>query len=355
VIDASGVRRPVASPSMPSISVIDLREELHAGNKSMFSRELRSAIEDAVAANEQVVLFLNRRGLAGHVQCRDCGYVPECPSCSVALTFHRQYDRLVCHQCNRRSALPAACRQCGSPRVRLLGAGVEKVEAEAQRAFPHARLLRWDRDVTRTRGAHERILAQFLAHDADILIGTQMLAKGLDLPAVTVVGIISADIGLHLPDFRAGERVFQVVTQVAGRAGRGERPGRVFIQTYTPDHYAIDAAARYDYDGFAASELEERRRLGYPPFGRLLRMLYSHTNPRFAREEATRMHHAVEERRREHASDVDVLPAAPAYMERVRGRWRWQVLLRGRDPAALVRDFILAPGWSIDVDPLNLL
>ncbi|MHB8378218.1 MAG: replication restart helicase PriA, partial [Dehalococcoidia bacterium] len=355
VIDAAGVRRPVASPAMPAISVVDLREELHAGNKSMFSRELRAAVEQALAADEQVVLFLNRRGLAGHVQCRDCGFVPECPSCSVALTFHRQYDRLVCHQCNRRWRLPATCRQCGSPRVRLLGAGVEKVEAEAARAFPHARLLRWDHDVTRRRGAHARILAAFLAHDADILIGTQMLAKGLDLPAVTVVGVISADIGLHLPDFRAGERVFQVITQVAGRAGRGERPGRVIIQTYTPGHYAIDAASRYDYEGFVAAELEERRRAGYPPFGRLVRMLFAHTNPRFAREEATRMQHAVEERRRELGSDVDVLGPSPAYIERTRGRWRWQVLLRGRDPAALVRDIALPQGWAADVDPVSML
>ncbi|MHB8684912.1 MAG: helicase-related protein, partial [Dehalococcoidia bacterium] len=208
---------------------------------------------------------------------------------------------------------------------------------------------------TRRRGAHARILAAFLAHDADILIGTQMLAKGLDLPAVTVVGVISADIGLHLPDFRAGERVFQVITQVAGRAGRGERPGRVIIQTYTPGHYAIDAASRYDYEGFVAAELEERRRAGYPPFGRLVRMLFAHTNPRFAREEATRMQHAVEERRRELGSDVDVLGPSPAYIERTRGRWRWQVLLRGRDPAALVRDIALPQGWAADVDPVSML
>ncbi len=355
VIDAAGVRRPVTSPAMPAISVVDLREELHAGNTGMFSRELRAAVEQALAADEQVVLFLNRRGLAGHVQCRDCGFVPECPSCSVALTFHRQYDRLVCHQCNRRWRLPVTCRQCGSPRVRLLGAGVEKVEAEAARAFPHARLLRWDRDATRGRGAHQRFLAAFLAHDADILIGTQMLAKGLDLPAVTVVGVISADIGLHLPDFRAGERAFQLITQVAGRAGRGERPGRVIIQTYTPGHYAIDAASRYDYEGFVAAELEERRRAGYPPFGRLVRMLFAHTNPRFAREEATRMQRAVEERRREFGSDVDVLGPSPAYIERTRGRWRWQVLLRGRDPATLVRDLPLPQGWTVDVDPVSML
>ncbi|HZP57274.1 MAG TPA: primosomal protein N' [Dehalococcoidia bacterium] len=355
VIGPDGVRRPVASTALPQVSVVDLRDELHAGNRGIFSRELRAAVEEALAADEQVILFLNRRGLAGHVQCRDCGYVPVCPSCQVALTYHRQYDRLVCHQCNRQSRLPVACRTCGSPRLRLLGLGVEKVEVEAERAFPQARLLRWDRDVTRERHAHERILAAFLAHEADILIGTQMLAKGLDLPAVTVVGVISADVGLHLPDFRAGERVFQLLTQVAGRAGRGERPGRVIIQTYTPDDYAVEAAARYDYEGFAAAELEARRSAGYPPFGRIVRLLFAHTNQRFARDEASRVQRALSVRRAELGLDADVIGPTPPYVPRLRGHWRYQVLLRGRDPAALVRDFVLPPNWAVDVDPASLL
>jgi primosomal protein N' (replication factor Y) len=229
------------------------------------------------------------------------------------------------------------------------------VETEAARVFPHARLLRWDRDVTRGRHAHEQILARFLAHDADILIGTQMLAKGLDMPAVTLVGVVNADVGLHLPDFRSGERTFQLLTQVAGRAGRGERPGRVIIQTYTPDHYAIDAAARYDYDGFAAAELDARRRAGYPPFARLVRLTIAHPNARFAREDAMRVQRALSQRRAEVGSDVDVVGPSPAYVPRVRGRWRWQLLLRGRDPASLVRDFVLPPNWVVDVDPGSLL
>ena len=355
VTGADGVARPETSAAMPRIDVIDLREELHAGNRSMFSGELRAAIEQALAADEQAILFLNRRGLAGHVQCRDCGYVPACGSCFVALTYHRQYDRLVCHQCNRQQRLPVACRQCGSPRVRLMGAGVEKVEAEAARAFPHARLLRWDRDATRTRNAHERILASFLAHEADILIGTQMVAKGLDMPAVTVVGVVNADVGLHLPDFRAGERTFQLLTQVAGRAGRGERAGRVIIQTYQPDHYAIDAASRYDYEGFAATELAARRENRYPPYTRLVRLTYSHTNPKFAREEALRTHRALAMRRSEMGSDAELLGPSPAYVPRVRGRWRWQIVARGSDPASLVRGFLFPQHWTIDVDPASLV
>jgi primosomal protein N' (replication factor Y) len=354
VMDAGGRVHPQSSSGMPQISVVDMRDELHTGNRSMFSRELRGRIDAALSGKEQVILFLNRRGLAGHVQCRDCGFVPQCASCAVALTYHRQYDRLVCHQCNRQQRLPAACRQCGSPRVRLVGVGVEKVESEAARTFPHARLLRWDRDVTRGRHAHEQILAKFLAHEADVLIGTQMLAKGLDLPSVTLVGVVNADVGLHLPDFRAGERTFQLLTQVAGRAGRGERDGHVVIQTYQPDHYAIDAAARYDYEGLAAAELESRRLAGYPPYMRLVRMTFTHPNARYAREEAIRVQRALSLRRAELGSDDEVVGPAPAYVPRVRGRWRWQLTIRGRDPASLVRGFVLPPNWSVDVDPGSL-
>jgi primosomal protein N' (replication factor Y) len=237
----------------------------------------------------------------------------------------------------------------------LLGVGVEKVEAEAARAFPHARLLRWDRDVTRGKGAHERILAAFLAHEADILIGTQMLAKGLDMPAVTLVGVVNADVALHLPDFRSGERTFQILTQVAGRAGRGERHGRVIIQTYTPDHYAIDAASRYDFDGFVAAELESRRAAGYPPFGRLVRLVLTHPNPRFARDDALRLQRVLAHRRAELGSDTTIIGPSPAYVPRVRGRWRWQLLLRGRDPSELIRNFLLPPHWAVDVDPASLI
>ena len=226
--------RAIPVPAMPPVSVIDMREELKAGNRNMFSGELRTAIERALAAGEQAILFLNRRGLAGHVQCRDCGFVPACSSCHIAMTYHRQQDRLLCHQCNRQQRMPRTCRQCGSPRVKLVGAGVEKVEAEAQRLFTHARTLRWDRDVTQGKNAHERILSSFLAHEADILIGTQMLAKGLDLPSVTVVGVVNADIGLHLPDFRAGERTFQLLTQVAGR-------GRPWRARWPRDHPDVPA------------------------------------------------------------------------------------------------------------------
>ncbi len=221
-VAAGGSVTLATSEAMPSVEVVDLREELMAGNRSIFSRALAQEVRAVLSAGEQAILFLNRRGAASFAQCRDCGYVPHCSSCAVSLTYHRQQDRLVCHQCNRGRRMPAVCPQCRSRRLRLVGIGVERVEEEAIKTFPGARLLRWDRDVTRGRGAHERILARFLAREADILIGTQMVAKGLDMPAVTLVGVVSADVSLHLPDFRAGRA--HLPAPDAGGGTRRPRP-----------------------------------------------------------------------------------------------------------------------------------
>jgi len=346
----------VQKAPLPEVAVVDLREELKGGNRSIFSRLLASAIREALASQEQVMLFLNRRGSASFVQCRDCGHVPECRSCSVALTYHEPQRRLVCHYCDRRYPLPGVCPECGKPRIRQVGLGTERVEEAARDEFPTARVLRWDRDVTRGRNSHEAILARFLAHEADILVGTQMIAKGLDIPLVTLVGVVSADVALHLPDFRAGERTFQLLEQVAGRAGRGERGGRVIIQTYTPDHYAIEAAAHHDYHSLARQELDFRRRLGYPPFGRLVRMTFAHTNAGYAQKQAAVMALELrEEMARLGLPNVDVLGPAPAYVPRIRGRWRWNVVLRGADPTALLADVSLPRGWTVDVDPISVL
>jgi primosomal protein N' (replication factor Y) len=350
------------SGALPPVEVVDLREELMAGNRSIFSRALAEGVHSVLAAGEQAILFLNRRGAASFAQCRDCGYVPHCSSCAVALSYHREQDRLVCHQCNRGKPMPAVCPQCRSRRLRLVGIGVERVAEEAAQAFPKARLLRWDRDVTRGRGSHERILARFLAREADILIGTQMVAKGLDMPAVTLVGVVSADVSLHLPDYRAAERTFQLLTQVAGRAGRagsgdGAQPelGRVIIQTYTPQHYAIAAAAQHDYESFFAQEIELRRRLGYPPFSRLARLVYSHTNNTYAYQEATRLVRALtHERDTRGLPDLEIMGPSPAYVARLRGRYRWQVIVRGRHPAELLADVTLPQNWVLDIDPVSV-
>jgi len=370
LVAADGTVTLSTSTVLPPVEVVDLREELMAGNRSIFSRSLAQGVRSVLSAGEQAILFLNRRGAASFAQCRDCGYVPHCSSCAVALTYHRQQDCLLCHQCNRGRRMPATCPQCRSRRLRLVGIGVERVEEEAAQTFPGARLLRWDRDVTRGRGAHERILARFLAREADILIGTQMVAKGLDLPAVTLVGVVSADVSLHLPDFRAGERTFQLLTQVAGRAGRagaanGARPsggrgglpelGRVVIQTYTPQHYAIAAAAEHDYESFFAQEIELRRRLGYPPFRRLARLVYSHTSSAYAYQEAARLVRVLcQERDTRGLPDLEVLGPSPAYIARLRGRYRWQVLVRGRHPAELLAGVALPQNWVLDIDPMTV-
>jgi len=355
VAAGDGARSCTVRP-LPEVEVVDLRRELREGNRGIFSRSLGRAVAEALAGGEQVILFLNRRGAASFVQCRDCGHVPTCSACAVSLTYHAAEQRLICHHCCRGRRLPERCPQCQSPRIRFLGIGTERVEEEAARSFPGARLLRWDRDVTRRRGAHERILARFLAHEADILIGTQMIAKGLDIPAVTLVGVISADVGLNLPDFRSGERTFQLLEQVAGRAGRGPRGGRVIIQTYTPHHYAIEAAASHDYAAFYEHEASLRRRLGYPPFGRLARLVFGHTNAAHAQERALEMAAVLRrERDVQGIPNLDVLGPAPALVPRVRGRYRWQITLRGSDPAELLGALSFPQGWTVDIDPVSLL
>jgi len=341
---------------LPEVDIVDLREELKAGNRSIFSRPLSAAMHRALEAREQVILFLNRRGTASFVQCRDCGFVPECRSCAVALTYHESEDALICHYCRRRQPLTARCPECGSERIRQVGLGTQRVEEEVRRAFPEARTLRWDRDVTRGRDSHEAILARFLAHEADVLIGTQMIAKGLDMPLVTLVGVVTADTALHLPDFRAAERTFQLLEQVAGRAGRGARGGRVIIQTYTPENHAIQSVRRHDYSSMYEREIEFRRSLGYPPFGRLVRLTFAHTGAAYSQEQAAAMaQRLMQDRDRRGLPNLDILGPAPAFVPRVRGRWHWNVVLRGADPVALIHEMQFPRGWTVDVDPVSLL
>ena len=277
--DADG-RRPArlvsAEDGLPPVSIVDMRAELSAGNTSIFSRPLQAALRTTLEQGEQAILFLNRRGRATFVLCRDCGYVVKCPRCDVPLTDHG--DRaagkgvLVCHHCNHHEAPPMMCPECGSARIRYFGAGTEKVEAELTRLLPEARVLRWDADTTGRKGSHAAILARFAGGTADVLVGTQMITKGLDLPLVTLVGVVSADTSLHFPDYRATERAFQLLTQVAGRAGRSERGGSVIFQTYEPDHPAIRYASRHDFAGFYEAEIAFRAAHRYPPWRHLVRL-----------------------------------------------------------------------------------
>jgi len=347
---------PDAGSPLPLVEVVDLREELKAGNRSPFSRALSKAIYKALAGGEQVILFVNRRGAASLVQCRECGYAFHCRRCGTALTYHPDQEKLVCHHCNYRMSLPQACPQCGSRRIKYLGIGTQRLVQEAGYAFPHARVLRWDSDATRGRHDHEEILSRFRAHEADILIGTQMIAKGLDIPLITLVGVVNADTGLSLPDFRAGERTFQLLSQVAGRAGRGVLGGRVIIQTYSPDNYAIRAAAKHDYSLFYEQEMAYRRQLGNPPFSQLASLVYSHTNEVICRREAERMQRVISTERDARGIDnVSPIGPAPAFVYRVRGRFRWQLILRGSGLATFLSDIAFPQGWTVDIDPVGLV
>jgi primosomal protein N' (replication factor Y) len=339
---------------LPPVRIVDMRHELRMGNSSIFSRALQQALRDCLEAGEQAILFLNRRGRATYVFCRDCGHVIACPQCQTPLTDHRQGQQLLCHHCGYHRRPPRTCPQCASPRVRYFGAGTERVEEEVHRLLPGVRTLRWDWDTTRTKGAHDRILGQFAAHKADVLIGTQMIAKGLDLPLVTLVGVVSADTGLNLPDYRAPERTFQLLTQVAGRAGRGILGGRAILQTYQPDHYAIQAAAQHDYQAFFHQELRARQELGYPPFGRLVRLLYRHARAAQAEHECARMAQIIHTRRRQAAVQADIIGPAPCFYTRLRGYYRWHIVLRGADPRPLIPS-PLPEGWAVDIDPVSLL
>jgi len=341
---------------LPPVQVVDLRAELRAGNTSIFSRALQEAITVALAAGEQVILFLNRRGTATFIMCRDCGHVLKCPRCEVPFAFHSAEDDLVCHHCNRRALVPPNCPKCWSGRIKFFGIGTQKVEEVVKQLWPQARTLRWDRDVTGGKLAHEKILEQFVAHEADVLIGTQMIAKGLDLPLVTLVGVVTADTALHLPDFRCGERTFQILTQVAGRAGRSLLGGKVIVQTYTPEHPTIQAAARHDYAAFYRPEIEFRQQQGYPPFGQLVKLVYVGTNDKRCQEEAERLQRVLRNQiARLGLPDLDLIGPAPAFIRRVRGQYRWQIVVRGRDPHALLRDLALPLGWRVDVEPVSLL
>ncbi len=340
---------------LPRVEVVDLREELKAGNRSIFSRSLSRAIAKAVGGGEQVMLFLNRRGAATFIQCRDCGFVLGCRRCEVPLTYHLDEDILVCHQCNYRMPVPQLCPQCQSKRIKFLGVGTQKLEQEARNAFSEARLLRWDSDTTRRKHSHQEILNKFRNHQADILIGTQMITKGLDLPQVTLVGVISADTALNLPDFRAGERTFQLLSQVAGRAGRGPLGGQVIIQTYSPEHYAIQAAAKHDYALFYDKEIGYRRQLQNPPFSRLVSLIYTHTNDALCQREAERMKRLLaEEIDSQGIAGISIIGPAPAFIHRLRGRFRWQLILRGSDPSAFLAQIPVPQGWTVDIDPVGL-
>jgi len=352
--------------ALPPVEVVDMRQELKAGNRSIFSLRLQSSLASVLQNQQQAILFLNRRGSATYVFCRACGYVLRCPNCLVPLTYHDitwGYEKgassrdlpLRCHYCKYERKMPKTCPQCGSTQIRQYGAGTQKVEAEVRQMFPQARTLRWDWDTTRQKGAHDALLNFFLNHQADVLIGTQMLAKGLDLPLVTLVGVVLADVGLNLPDYRAGERVFQLLTQVAGRAGRSPLGGAVVLQTFQPDNFVIQAAARHSYPDFYQRELAYRRQLGYPPIANLVRLEQHHTDARKAEENSRQLGAQISAWITESGqSAIEMIGPVPCYFERTARLFRWQIILRGSNPLALLRGRQLKD-VLVEVNPPTLL
>jgi primosomal protein N' (replication factor Y) len=348
--------------ALPLVRLADLRREEAAGG--MLSAPLRAALAARLERGEQSLLWINRRGHSHHVQCRGCGWTPDCPSCDITLTLHLDPPLLRCHYCGHRESAPALCPSCRMPLLRFGGAGTQRAERELARVFPKARVLRLDLDVARDREAPADVLARFGRGEADVLLGTQMIAKGLDFPRVTLVGVLDADVALHLPDFRAAERTWQLLTQVAGRAGRGKTPGEVIVQTCTPEHPAIAAMLAGEAGAFVKDELAMRREAGYPPFTRLVALLAD--GPDEAEVESAA--NALAERAREVAEPrgIAVLGPAPQALSRLRGRFRWHLLLKGESGAALREAAAAALAWAdepgrrrvrvvADVDPIEVL
>ncbi|QYR23697.1 primosomal protein N' [Paenibacillus sp. sptzw28] len=361
---------------MPPVRLIDMREELKGGNRSMFSRELHKALQVRLEREEQSVLLLNRRGYSTFVMCRSCGYTALCPHCDISLTFHQKSRALRCHYCGHAEIAPAKCPACESEHIRFFGTGTQRVEEELSKLFPGIRVIRMDVDTTTEKGSHEKWLTLFGERKADVLLGTQMVAKGLDFPYVTLVGVIAADTSLHLPDFRAAEKTFQLLTQVAGRAGRHELPGEVIVQTYNPDHYAVTAAQRHDYSAFVKEELGHRRFMAYPPFCRLILVTLSHeqlpllisTGEKFAsllRQFAVEA--GVQGSGNEGGRFIDILGPVASPIPRMKDRYRFQCMIKYRgniDAVGLLKQAIGAlPGaqgqppvqLSVDVDPQVIL
>ncbi|GEQ37980.1 MAG: primosomal protein N' [Tetragenococcus halophilus] len=325
-------KRADPAANLPSIEIVDLKKEYERKNMSNFSKELQTKIADRLEKKEQSVLMLNRRGYSSFVMCRDCGYVLPCPNCDISLTLHMDTKTMRCHYCGHEEGIPKHCPECGSNKIRYYGTGTQKVQEELQELFPSARILRMDVDTTRRKGAHERILQKFGAQEADILLGTQMIAKGLDYPNITLVGVLNADTALNLPDFRSNERTFQLLTQVAGRAGRAEKAGEVIIQSFNPDHHAIVLAQKQDYETFYKQEMFLRHQSGYSPYYFTVKITCSHQEEQIA---AKKMFQIAQEVKTALSSDSIILGPTPASIARVKNRYQYQMIIKYKKEPAL--------------------
>ncbi|MCI4137265.1 primosomal protein N' [Bacillus vallismortis] len=332
VYELLSLKHRVNHQVMPEVSLVDMREELRNGNRSMFSVELMEKLEETIAKGEQAVLFLNKRGYSSFVMCRDCGYVPQCPHCDISMTYHRYGQRLKCHYCGHEEPVPHTCPECASEHIRFFGTGTQRVEEELTKVLPHARVIRMDVDTTSRKGAHEKLLSAFGEGKADILLGTQMIAKGLDFPNVTLVGVLSADTTLHIPDFRSAEKTFQLLTQVSGRAGRHEKPGNVIIQTYTPSHYSIQLTKSHDYEAFYQHEMAHRREQSYPPYYYLALVTVSHEEVAKAAVTAEKIAHFLNSNC---GADTKILGPSASPIARIKDRYRYQCVIKYKQETQL--------------------
>jgi primosomal protein N' (replication factor Y) len=319
----------VENRKLPSIEIVDMKEEFKQGNRGIFSLALQEEMHKCLTMEDKFILFINRRGYASFLLCRDCGYVPKCNRCAVSFTYHRDRMRLVCHHCNCNTAVPTNCPECGSRRIGDFGIGTQKVESELDKLIPGLNIIRMDADTTKGRDSHRKKLIEFYHQKRSVLLGTQMIAKGLDFPEVTLVGIINGDTALNLPDFRAAERTFQLLMQVSGRAGRGSKPGKVVLQTYFPESYALSAVSVGDYDGFFEQEIDLRRELLYPPFCQLINIVISGSNSNRVEAVAQEIIGLISDGNQNEITEV--LGPAPAPLSKIKGHHRWHIILKVSD------------------------
>jgi len=346
--------------NLPKVKIVDMRMELATRKKIvMLSRVLTDSVRRALDKKEQVMIFLNRRGFSTYVNCKKCGLVLKCKRCDSVLVYHYQTRSMVCHYCNSRISPPHVCPRCKSSYMKYFGIGTEKVESEIARLFPDAKIARMDTDSTSKRGSHDRILGEFKKHNIDILIGTQMIAKGLDFPRVTLVGVVNADVSLNLPDFRASERTFNLLTQVAGRAGRGAAGGEVIVQTYAPEHYAILCASKHDYEKFYREEIKSRKELSFPPFTHVIRLTMRSRSEKRAIEASNNLKKFLEKNLR----DINLTGPAPSPISKVRGYFRWNIFLKAKNRSTMCEGLSKALEkyskphgvlLAVDVDPISI-
>lgn len=363
-IELVEITKRVDGKPMPDMEIVDMRDELKQGNRSLFSRKLYKNIEEALERKEQIVLFLNRRGFSTFVSCRSCGYVFKCDECEISMTYHRN-GFLVCHYCGKTKREPTKCPKCESKYVKFFGAGTQRVEDEIKKYFKNARVIRMDVDTTRGKDSHEKLYNAFKNGEGDILIGTQMIAKGLDFPNVTLVGILAADMSINIPDYRSAERTFQIVTQVAGRAGRGEKEGKVIVQTYTPEHYSLQFAKDYDYEGFYEREFTTRAMMNYPPFAKLFLINGISKDENALKDFMKNISIKIDNILKEY-NGIEILGPIPCMVSKIKENFRWQIVLKGDfdlEFAKKIRDLLYENNKnnyneiriSIDINPNNLI